>query len=99
MTECSLNTPDHNLDLSLGSSTSKQKGRESNPSQTATPFEADWRNQGFRPKVNRAELFLYSYSDAFLTTQLSLKSGGLLFFSFFSLPKYQTLPYVKLPTL
>ncbi|KAG5535600.1 hypothetical protein RHGRI_023384 [Rhododendron griersonianum] len=51
-TECSLNTPDHNLDLSLGSSTSKQKGRELNPSQTATPFEADWRNRGFRPKLN-----------------------------------------------
>ncbi|KAF7135099.1 hypothetical protein RHSIM_Rhsim08G0099100 [Rhododendron simsii] len=52
-TECALNTPDHNLDLSLGSSTSKQKGQESNPSQTATPFEADWRNRGFRPKIHQ----------------------------------------------
>ncbi|KAI8542125.1 hypothetical protein RHMOL_Rhmol08G0115000 [Rhododendron molle] len=50
-TECSLNALDHNLDLSLGSSTSKQKGRESNPSQTATSFEANWLNRGFRPKM------------------------------------------------
>lgn len=49
--ECSLNAPDHNLDLSLGSSASKENGPELNPSHTATPFEVGWRNQGFRPKL------------------------------------------------
>jgi AP2-like factor (euAP2 lineage) len=50
--ECSLNAPDHNLDLSLGSSASKENSRELNPSHAATPFEVDWRNQGFRPKLH-----------------------------------------------
>ncbi|XP_058227892.1 floral homeotic protein APETALA 2-like isoform X2 [Rhododendron vialii] len=64
-TEYSLNAPDHNLDLSLGSSTSKQKGRESNPSQTATPFEANWRNQGFRPELNmQQDLYRNGYNES-----------------------------------
>lgn len=60
LTEWSPNALDHNLDLSLGSSTSKQKGRESNLSQAAPPFEADWRSQGCRPKVSSAGLFVIS---------------------------------------
>jgi len=51
--ECSLNAPDHNLDLSLGSLGSKENGPELNPSHTATPFEVSWRNQGFRPKIHQ----------------------------------------------
>ncbi|KAF5961342.1 hypothetical protein HYC85_002551 [Camellia sinensis] len=54
--------PDHNLDLSLGSSTSKHKNSrelgnkiqnadQSDQHRTTIPFEADWHNRAFRPQV------------------------------------------------
>ncbi|XP_048335464.1 floral homeotic protein APETALA 2 isoform X2 [Ziziphus jujuba] len=66
-TEPSSNAADHNLDLSLGNSSSKQNNNVSNPigiinhtqntamgqQSGSMPFETDWRNQqGYRPKVN-----------------------------------------------
>ncbi|KAL5556959.1 hypothetical protein UlMin_039195 [Ulmus minor] len=64
-TESSANIAgDHNLDLSLGNSSSKQSssvtvGNHShNPAindqlfSASMPFETDWRNPGFRPKLN-----------------------------------------------
>ncbi|XP_057492032.1 floral homeotic protein APETALA 2-like isoform X1 [Actinidia eriantha] len=53
-TECSGNQSDHNLDLSLGCSASKQKSRDAAGDQhhTSMPFEvSDLRNHGFQPKV------------------------------------------------
>ncbi|KAH7520214.1 hypothetical protein FEM48_Zijuj08G0120600 [Ziziphus jujuba var. spinosa] len=65
--EPSSNAADHNLDLSLGNSSSKQNNNVSNPigiinhtqntamgqQSGSMPFETDWRNQqGYRPKVN-----------------------------------------------
>ncbi|CAL5324634.1 unnamed protein product [Camellia sinensis] len=55
--------PDHNLDLSLGSSTSKHKNSrelgnkiqnvdQSDQHRTTIPFEADWHNRAFRPQLN-----------------------------------------------
>lgn len=58
-TESSGNAGDHNLDLSLGNSNSKQSsltlGNDASNATTGQhsapmPFEADWRNRGFRPK-------------------------------------------------
>lgn len=62
-TEGSRKSGDHNLDLSLGNSTSKSNSSEfGDNSQYITmnnghslqpiPAEADWRNSGFRPKLN-----------------------------------------------
>ncbi|XP_028101024.1 APETALA2-like protein 5 [Camellia sinensis] len=55
--------PDHNLDLSLGSSTSKHKNSRElgneiqnvdqlDQHRTTIPFEADWHNWAFRPQLN-----------------------------------------------
>ncbi|KAJ9177284.1 hypothetical protein P3X46_012519 [Hevea brasiliensis] len=66
--ESSGSAADHNLDLSLGNSGSKQNNVGfSNDRQNAgidqqsaqMPFEADWRNRGIRPKLN-----LYRNSDS-----------------------------------
>ncbi|KAK9285945.1 hypothetical protein L1049_025147 [Liquidambar formosana] len=60
-TEGSANAVDHNLDLSLGSSASKKSSLESGDDgqnvamdrhSASMPYEADWRNRGFRPKLN-----------------------------------------------
>ncbi|KAA8547120.1 hypothetical protein F0562_003550 [Nyssa sinensis] len=59
--DCPSNVADQNLDLSLGNSAMKQNSREmggdvQNPAMdlhsASMPFEVDWRNQGFRPKLN-----------------------------------------------
>ncbi|KAI3462741.1 hypothetical protein Pfo_019404 [Paulownia fortunei] len=53
--ESSNNATDHNLDLSLGNSTSQQSGRESgfrDQHSFSTQFEVDWRRQGLRPELN-----------------------------------------------
>uniref|UniRef100_A0A5B6ZJT0 Putative transcription factor APETALA2 n=1 Tax=Davidia involucrata TaxID=16924 RepID=A0A5B6ZJT0_DAVIN len=56
--ECSGSAADHNLDLSLGSSGLKQKSRgeiqnAAMDQHTASmPFEVDWCNRGFNPKLN-----------------------------------------------
>ncbi|GAV88830.1 AP2 domain-containing protein, partial [Cephalotus follicularis] len=59
--ESSSKGADHNLDLSLGNSASRQNNVEfGNDRQNAAldqqsasmPFEAEWRNHGFRPKLN-----------------------------------------------
>ncbi|GFZ18775.1 integrase-type DNA-binding superfamily protein [Actinidia rufa] len=53
-TECSGKPSDHNLDLSLGSSASKQKSHDIADDQrhTSMPIEVtDWRNREFQPKV------------------------------------------------
>lgn len=60
LAQFSGNAADHNLDLSLGGSASKQNNLElGDDSQVVTmdqhsvgmSFEADWRSRGFRPKV------------------------------------------------
>lgn len=59
--ESSGNAADHNLDLSLGNSGSKQNSvgfsndrQNAGMDQQSAPmaFEADWRNRGIRPKVH-----------------------------------------------
>lgn len=50
------NAPDHNLDLSLGNSASKQRSNrdDCNPqpqSAASVQFQVDWRQQGLRPKL------------------------------------------------
>ncbi|XP_048233260.1 floral homeotic protein APETALA 2 isoform X2 [Ricinus communis] len=65
--ESSSNAADHNLDLSLGNSGSKQNSAGLNNDRqnagidqhsASMPFEADWRNRGIGPKHN-----MYSRSD------------------------------------
>ncbi|KAM7516502.1 hypothetical protein LguiA_006085 [Lonicera macranthoides] len=54
-TESSSNAaPDHNLDLSLGGSASKQNVHEfgDDSLNVSMQFDVDWRNQGLRPKLN-----------------------------------------------
>jgi AP2-like factor (euAP2 lineage) len=59
---------DHNLDLSLGNSNPKQNslamGNDSyntamGQHSVSMPVEADWRSQGFRPKVHIFNLVLF----------------------------------------
>ncbi|PSR87964.1 Floral homeotic protein like [Actinidia chinensis var. chinensis] len=63
-TECSGKPSDHNLDLSLGSSASKQKSHDIADDQrhTSMPIEVtDWRNREFQPKINfQQEQFIRS---------------------------------------
>lgn len=67
------NAADHNLDLSLGGSASKQNNLElGDDSQVVTmdqhsvgmSFEADWRSRGFRPKFNLQQEACKSDGDA-----------------------------------
>ncbi|XVE87090.1 hypothetical protein DITRI_Ditri18aG0088300 [Diplodiscus trichospermus] len=46
------NAGDHNLDLSLGNSTSKQNNQEFGADHHRLPSEADWRHRGFKSKLN-----------------------------------------------
>ncbi|OIT38055.1 PREDICTED: floral homeotic protein APETALA 2-like isoform X2 [Nicotiana attenuata] len=58
--ECSDNAADHNLDLSLGGSSSKQGNRETGDSNTrvqnpsSMQFDVGWRQQGLRPEKQTA---------------------------------------------
>lgn len=49
--ECAGNAVDHNLDLSLGGSASKQNSLEFGEDIHQHTMETDWRNNGLRPKV------------------------------------------------
>ncbi|KAI3451999.1 hypothetical protein Pfo_008664 [Paulownia fortunei] len=52
--ESSNNAANHNLDLSLGNSTSKPTGREfglRDQHCSSMPFEVDWRRRGLRPEL------------------------------------------------
>ncbi|XP_059293575.1 floral homeotic protein APETALA 2-like isoform X1 [Lycium ferocissimum] len=59
-TESTDNAADHNLDLSLGGSSSKQGSREigDNRGQNASPmqFDFDWRQHGLRPEKQSAPI-------------------------------------------
>jgi len=59
MTKSSGNAADHNLDLSLGNSSSKCSNNQAfgnhNTNSTTDQYmapESNWRNGGIRPKVN-----------------------------------------------